>query len=511
LSAAQKIRILLLEDSASDALLIDEALSDLSDIQHELTHTDLLSEGLALARKTHFDIVLLDLGLPDAQGMDTFREFHRQVPDVPVLVLTGLDDISVGLLAIQEGAQDYLIKKDIHSSLLGRALRYAMERHHVAVALATSEERFQLAVSGAAAGLWDWDLRTDSIYFAPRFKEIMGYRQDDLPNEVRAHQDAIHPDDVDQVMANLKAHMDHESVYDEEYRVRTQSGDFKWIQSLGQALWTDSGEPYRMVGWIMDISDRKRAEDALRTSREELQRLSANIQHMREEEKTRIARELHDDLGQQLTALKMEVELAERRLKKAEPRSPGGDLRKIYELIDQLAGSVRRIAADLRPLMLDDLGLIPAIDWLTNEFSARHNVRVTTHVAVQEIVFNSESGTAVFRMVQEALTNIARHSGASEATLDIVRDEANCIVRVIDNGRGTAQGARVNRRSFGLLGLRERAAQLDGEIQISTAPDMGFALTITLPLARVQAIDVDCSSLDQRRLGPERIAADPAG
>jgi two-component system sensor histidine kinase UhpB len=491
MSATQNIRILLVEDSASDALLIEEALSDLSDIPHELTHTDLLSDGVALARETHFDIVLLDLGLPDAQGMDTFREFHRQAPDVPVLVLTGLDDISVGLVAIQEGAQDYLLKKEIHSSLLGRALRYAMERHHVAVALAASEERFQLAVSGAAAGVWDWNLRTDAIYFAPRFKEIMGYGDSEFPNEVRAHQGAIHPNDVDQVMAKLKAHMAHKSAFDEEYRVRTQSGDFKWIQSLGQALWTDSGEPYRMVGWIMDITDRRRAEDALRISREELQRLSANIQHMREEEKTRIARELHDDLGQQLTALKMEVAFAEQELKSVEPPSQRGDLHTIYALIDQLAGSVRRIAADLRPLMLDDLGLIPALDWLINEFSARHNVQVISHVAAQEIAFNRESGTAVFRMVQEALTNIARHSGATEATLDIARAEPHCIVRIIDNGRGAAHVARADRRSFGLLGMRERAAQLGGEIQIRTAPDMGFALTITLPLARVQAIEVE--------------------
>jgi two-component system sensor histidine kinase UhpB len=241
----------------------------------------------------------------------------------------------------------------------------------------------------------------------------------------------------------------------------------------------------------MDITDRRRAEDALRISREELQRLSANIQHMREEEKTRIARELHDDLGQQLTALKMEVAFAEQELKSVEPPSQRGDLHTIYALIDQLAGSVRRIAADLRPLMLDDLGLIPALDWLINEFSARHNVQVISHVAAQEIAFNRESGTAVFRMVQEALTNIARHSGATEATLDIARAEPHCIVRIIDNGRGAAHVARADRRSFGLLGMRERAAQLGGEIQIRTAPDMGFALTITLPLARVQAIEVE--------------------
>jgi two-component system sensor histidine kinase UhpB len=152
---------------------------------------------------------------------------------------------------------------------------------------------------------------------------------------------------------------------------------------------------------------------------------------------------------------------------------------------------VRRIAADLRPVMLDDLGLIPAIDWLINEFSARHNVRVVTSIDASEIAFNGESGTAVFRMIQEALTNIARHSGATEVMLDIVRDDPNCIVRIADNGRGTARDPRPNRDSFGLLGLRERSARLGGEIKISTAPGLGFALTITLPLTAVEAKEAE--------------------
>ncbi len=242
-----------------------------------------------------------------------------------------------------------------------------------------------------------------------------------------------------------------------------------------------------MVGWIIDVTDRKHAEEALRASREELRGLSANILHIREDEKTRIARELHDDLGQQLTALKIEVAMVEDALKTVEPSSKGVSLRSVYLLIDQLVGSVRRIAADLRPVMLDDLGLIPAINWLTKEFSARHNVRVITSIDAGEIAFNRDSGTAVFRMIQEALANVARHSGATEVMLDMVRDEPNCIVRIADNGRGTARDARPSRNSFGLLGLRERAAQLGGEIQISTAPGQGFVLTITLPLVAVEA------------------------
>ncbi|QCP50805.1 response regulator [Trinickia violacea] len=487
MSTPRTLRILLVEDSVTDALLIGEALADVTDFEHQLIRAELLSQALAEAQAAHLDVVLLDLGLPDAQGVDTFRTFRRHAPEVPVLVLTGLDNMSVGLLAIQEGAQDYLLKKEIHASLLGRAIRYAIERHRVAAALAASEERFQLAVSGATAGLWDWNPQTGTMYFSPHFKEILGYEDHEMPNVAQAHQDAIHPDDVELVAANLKAHMEHKRDYNVEYRVRTKSGEFHWIQSRGQALRTVSGEPYRIVGWIMDVTDRKRADEALRSSREELQRLSANIQHIREEEKTRIARELHDDLGQQLTALKMEVMFAEDELKRAEAAASSAILQNVYALIDQLVHSVRRIATDLRPVILDDLGLMPAIDWLVTEFSARYDVRVTTRVDANDIAFSRDSATEVFRMVQEALTNIARHSRATEATLEIVRDDPHCIVRIADNGRGTARDARPGPNSFGLLGMRERAARLGGQIGIRTAPGEGFGLTITLPLATVEA------------------------
>lgn len=481
-----EIQILLVEDSPTDALLIGEALTDVQDFRHILAHTEFLSDALSRTQTMHFDVVLLDLGLPDAQGLDTFRTFRRQAPELPVLVLTGLDDMSVGLLAIQDGAQDFLPKREIRASELSRAIRYAIERHRAAMALKESEERFQLAISGATAGLWDWNLQSGAIFLSPHFEEILGHEGDEPPSQTQVFLEAIHPDDIDRVKVGLAAHLDRKHAYDVEYRVRTRSGEFRWIQSRGQALWNRAGKPYRMVGWIMDVTDRKLADEALRESREELQHLSANIQNVREEEKTRIARELHDDLGQQLTALKMEVGRIENVAEAPRTALAGADLRDIYSLIDQLVGSVRRIAADLRPTMLDDLGLIPAIEWFIDQFSTRFGVRIIRHIAADDIDFNRESATAVFRVVQEAMTNIARHSGATEVTLEITRDDPHCIVSIVDNGRGSASDKRPARNSFGLLGMRERVARLGGDLRIQTAPGEGFALSVSLPLAVIE-------------------------
>jgi len=493
LNTRPSVDVLLVEDSPTDALIIGEALIDITEFAHRLTHAETLTDALAHAEHARFDVVLLDLGLPDGNGIDTFRRFRQVAPDTPVLVLTGLSDISVGLVAIQEGAQDYLLKREIQAALLSRAIRYAIERNRASAELAASEERFQLAVSGASAGLWDWNPRTGALYLSPHFREIVGHDEDELPNDMQAHYQIIHPDDVERVAQALRAHTQEKHPYDVEYRVRTRAGEYRWIQSRAQALRDASGMAYRMVGWILDVTERRRANEALRESREELQRLSANIEHIREEEKTRIARELHDDLGQLLTALKIDMGRFEQTIEGKLDEMSRGALRGIYGVIDQLVASVRRIAADLRPVMLDDLGPIPAIDWFIQEFSARHGIAVHAQLDAGEVAFNPDSGTEVFRIVQEALTNIARHSGASEVTIEIAREDPFCMVKISDNGRGALSDARRNRKSFGLIGMRERAARLGGELAVRTAPGQGFALTVTLPLAVVEAPDIDGS------------------
>jgi two-component system sensor histidine kinase UhpB len=353
-------------------------------------------------------------------------------------------------------------------------------------ALVASEERFELAVRGAMAGLWDWNPQTDEMYFSPHFKRIMGYDDNEFPNNRQAHLNAIDPRDFEQAAQSLELHLTHRRVFDVEYRIRTKLGEERWVQCRGQALWNQAGVPYRMVGWILDITDRKRDEDALRASREELRRLSAHVQQVREEEKARIARELHDDLGQQLTALKMAMSMLEYPAAGEKRWPPPDALGGIYTMIDELVRSVRHIAADLHPVILDDLGLLPAIESLIDEFTGRYRIPVIRRIDAGTIDFNRECRIEIFRMVQEALTNVARHSGASEVVLDVLREDPHCIVRVADNGRGAVQDGSKGRHSFGLLGMRERATLLGGEIRIVTQPGAGFSLTAILPLASIE-------------------------
>ena len=272
------------------------------------------------------------------------------------------------------------------------------------------------------------------------------------------------------------------------YALRADGTEFPVEASISQVL---DGDRKLYTVMMRDITERMQAEHALRTSQQELMRLSANIQKMREEEKTHIARELHDDLGQQLTALKMEVKLLEGEMHTDSTQPASLNIDCIYKLIDSLVASIRRIASDLRPVMLDDLGLPAAIDWLVTEFTTRYRVPVVTHIDTDDMEFSPEFATAVFRMIQEALTNVARHSGATQVKLDIVRAATNCVLWIADNGRGAIPNIPRSALSFGLLGLRERAAQLGGAVEIITAPGRGFTLSITLPVATIAAKELE--------------------
>ena len=274
------------------------------------------------------------------------------------------------------------------------------------------------------------------------------------------------------------------------YGLRANGEEFPLEASISQ-IREDAGKLYTVM--LRDVTERVKAEDALRQSREELRRLSANLQNVREEEKTRIARELHDDLGQQLTALKMDLSALDHALNHslAPPEHDAAvRLRGMLRTIDSTVASLRRIAADLRPVMLDDLGLLPAIDWLANDFTNRYGIEVERRIEANDAAFTKDAATALFRIVQEALTNVARHADATVVDLTLHVASQHYVLRIADNGRGAADphagASPAEDKSFGLIGVRERAHMLGGAVQIDTAANDGFALTVTFPLQAVQ-------------------------
>jgi two-component system, NarL family, sensor histidine kinase UhpB len=272
--------------------------------------------------------------------------------------------------------------------------------------------------------------------------------------------------------------------------LRANGEEFPIEASISQ-IRDASGKLYTVM--LRDITERLRAENTLKRSREELRELSANLQNVREAEKTRIARELHDDLGQQLTALKIDVSSLAQRLGPQTAPDIAASLAGMSKLIDATVRGVRRIAADLRPVMLDDLGLVSAIDWLANDFTSRYGIKVRQRLETGNVVFSSTAASTLFRIVQEALTNVARHAQADRVDLTLEVNAPHCTLRIADNGCGTTRaGGDAHHRTrhdktFGLLGIRERAHMLNGVVEIDTAPGEGFSLSITFELDALQS------------------------
>jgi len=233
-----------------------------------------------------------------------------------------------------------------------------------------------------------------------------------------------------------------------------------------------------------EIAERKQIEQDLRRSEESLRALAAHIQSVREEERTGIAREIHDELGQSLTGLKMDLSWLAKRLPAAEKES----LKKItamFGLIDSTIKTVRKISSGLRPQVLDDVGLLGALKWQAREFQTRTGMRCKVDIPDDDILLDRQQATAVFRIFQEVLTNVTRHANATRVDIDLHPRGDNLILKIADNGRGISAEEIGGRGSLGLLGMRERALLFGGGFEIKGAKNIGTTVTLTIPLQHV--------------------------
>jgi signal transduction histidine kinase len=218
--------------------------------------------------------------------------------------------------------------------------------------------------------------------------------------------------------------------------------------------------------------------DRLQRSFEQLRAFGARLQSVREEERRRIAREIHDDLGQALTAIKLTVSAL--LLALPEEYRPSKRAESIVKLIDEAIASVRRIATELRPAILDDLGLVAAVEWAAEEFQARTGTTCRLNLSADSLTIDQERATAVFRILQEALTNVARHSGATQVEVRLAAEKDGLTLEVHDNGIGVEDERVSAPQSLGVQGMQERAVLLGGEVTIRAAPNNGTIVRVRI-------------------------------
>jgi PAS domain S-box-containing protein len=242
----------------------------------------------------------------------------------------------------------------------------------------------------------------------------------------------------------------------------------------------------RVACVLRDITDRKRAEELLRATSEQLRALSARLQSAREEEGARIAREIHDELGSALTTLKWDLETIDRENVEARDNADLGSIREkiaaMMQLIDTTTHTMKRISSELRPSILDDIGLVEAIDWQTQQFQTRTGIICNCDCGLENVDITQEQSTAIFRIFQEALTNILRHAQATQVDVAVKHEAGELVLTIKDNGRGISDEEKTSPQSLGLLGMRERVSLIGGQIDITGAKGEGTVATVRVPL-----------------------------
>lgn len=234
-----------------------------------------------------------------------------------------------------------------------------------------------------------------------------------------------------------------------------------------------------VLGIARDITRRKMVEKELEGSRKRLRDLARHLQSIREQERTHIAREMHDKLGQLTTALKMDIIWMKNQISE-EPLVE--KLQAMSNLTDVTIKTIKRMSSDLRPGILDDLGLLPALEWYLNEYQKRTGIQCSLDITPRNIDLDPERTTAVYRILQETLTNVARHAKASRVTANLKKEKNILTLRISDNGVGITPEQISGSGSYGLLGIQERALAFGGNMKISGKKDKGTTLVATIPL-----------------------------
>ena len=258
------LKVLFVEDNVAQAELFEEILGGLREPTYCIEHVTRIGAAESRLQAQRYDVILLDLHLPDSDGPAGVERVLKEAPVTPVLVITNSEDEALAVQCVRDGAQDYLLKREVEARALTGAIRYAIERVHADQALRASEQRYSLAVAGANDGLWDWDLVHDTVYYSPRWKSFLRYEEAELGESIDEWFGRIHDDDRVSFRSTLSAHLDGRTAhFEHEHRLRTKDEIDLWVLCRGLAIRDEEGQASRVAGSLTDISQRKRAEEQL--------------------------------------------------------------------------------------------------------------------------------------------------------------------------------------------------------------------------------------------------------
>jgi two-component system sensor histidine kinase UhpB len=486
-------RVLLVEDNPGDAALIADMLdSDDEMVLHHEHVPDLAQARLRLSAAA-FDTILLDLNLPDAHGVACVKATLAMAPTMPIVVLTGMDNEELALACVAAGAQDYLGKNDLRPQAVRRAIGYAIARTRESAErgradalqqrlAAIVESSYDAIVSSTVEGIiTSWNPGAERIFGFAAAEAVGRHVRDIIRPEVDA---ADQPNErrVFQIRRGAEA-----GGVEDVTRFH-RSGRALSLSVVTSVIRNAAGETQGLAAILRDVTEHKRRDAELRrlvsqqAARERrMTALAGRLRNLQEEERTRISREVHDGLGQLLTGLKMDIRWT---MRKADAGAAVSEVvTKLAEadaLVDQTILTVQRIAIELRPSALDALGLQAALRDEARRFEARAGVQTMVDVQPHDPPTPAVA-TVLFRILQELLTNVARHACAQQVQIALSDDPDRWMLEVRDDGIGLPDDLLNRNSSLGLLGMTERAESLRGTFRLESAPGGGAIGRVSIP------------------------------
>lgn len=601
---SEPIKVLLVEDNPGNIRLIREMLKEAKPALAALEHAPSLLTAVERLAKGGIDAVLLDLGLPDSQGISTFVELHNRFPRTPIVVLTGLTDEKLGLQAVREGAQDYLVIGKVNGEWICRAVLYAVERMQAKEALQKSEEQYRLLFEKNLAGVYRTALDRRITDCNEAFVKVFGFasREELLAHPVQEFY--FDPREPEAITARIRA---EKTLSNLELRLKRKDGSPVWVLVNENLIEGEAGSQPFILGTIIDITRRKEAEEALRQSESHLRAivetepecvakvacngallqmnpaglamieaesfaevngksvlpliapehraafkallqgvcsgnranlefeivglkgtrrwaesyavpiadetgsscvlavmrdlterkqgekalrgLSTRLLQLQDEERRRVARELHDAIGQNLVGLVTNLTLAHRSAGKLNPKARQA-LSGSLEVAEQSLNEMRTLSYLLHPPLLDEDGLASALAWYVKGFTERSRIKIDLKVSPNFGRLPQEVETTLFRVVQESLTNVHRHSKSPTASIRLSRRATEVKLEIADKGQGMPAKAlhsgnqKSGQLGVGIMGMSERARQLGGRLEIDSSR-RGTTVRMVIPSPEV--------------------------
>lgn len=476
---SERLHILLLEDDPADVDFIKLTIKRAGLVFEADVASD-KTEFIDAIQRTRFDIVLADNSLPQFDSVEALALLQETHPDIPFILVTGTVSEEFAVYILQRGADDYILKKNMQR--LPPAITMAIEKRRtrkekeIALSdLALSESKYKLLFENSPMPMMLF-LRSDYSIKAVNNAAVehYGYSREEF---LRMSAKDIRPEEDKQIFADAV-----QKDIGDQYR----QGVWKHIKKNGDTIFVEihahdhkhEEEPARLV-LINDVTEKLKVEQKLQETLEEIRRLASSLQNIREEERASISRDIHDQLGQMLTALRLELSRIKMTLKPEEKKTVDS-LAATVQTTNEIIATVRKIASSLRPALLDDMGLGAALEWQAREF------RRTTGIPCYFIEEGSYHGldigvsTALFRLYQEALTNISRHANATRVQSHLKRNENTIQLHIADNGKGFDLDAAKAKKTLGLVGMKERILMIKGVFDMNSVPDKGTSITVTV-------------------------------